>query len=64
MKRKQGVSELRTNPISLQLSRCPLKINSFFGVQKLQPYFPPIEVLFKTESLDRVFEYGIRFPEP
>ena len=34
-----------------------------FGVQKIQPFFPPIESLFKTESLDRPLDFGIKFPE-
>ena len=59
MKRK---SELRTTSIPLQLHRCPTK-SSFFNVQKLQPFFPPIECLFKTENLERVSEFGIKLPE-
>jgi hypothetical protein len=63
MKRKP-TSDLHTNPLSIQIVRCPLKVPSAFGVEKLQPFFPPIETLFKTESLDHVFEYGVKFPEP
>ena len=59
MKRK---SELRTNPIAIQLTRSSPK-TSLFGVHKLQPFFPPIECLFKTENLERVSEYGIKFPD-
>lgn len=59
MKRK---SELRCNPIPIQLSRGVPK-SSLFGVQKLQPFFPPIECLFKTEKLEKVSEYGIKFPD-
>jgi hypothetical protein len=59
MKRK---SELRCIPLNLQLSKCPIKIN-LFGVQKLQPFFPPIECLFKTENLERSSEYGFKLPE-
>jgi hypothetical protein len=63
MKRKSGASDLHANPISIQIVRCPLKVPSAFGVEKLQPFFPPIETLFKTEPLDRVMEYGIKFTE-
>ena len=59
MKRK---SELRCNPIPLQLSRSMPK-SSLFGVHKLQTFFPPIECLFKTESVEKVSEYGIKFPD-
>lgn len=30
----------------------------------LQPFFPPIEMLFKTNELENVHEYGIKFDEP
>jgi len=63
MKRKPG-SDMHVNPISIQIVRCPLKVPSAFGVDKLQPFFPPIETLFKTESLDRPMDYGIKFSEP
>ena len=64
MKRKSGSSDLHVNPLPIQIVKCPLKSPSAFGVEKLQPFFPPIETLFKTESLDRVSEYGIKFEEP
>jgi len=60
MKRK---SELRCNPIPIQISRTIPRMSSLFDVHKLQPFFPPIECLFKTETLDRVSEYGIKFPD-
>lgn len=33
-------------------------------VTKVQPFFPPIECLFKTNSLERVQEYGIKLKDP
>lgn len=32
-----------------------------WGIENIQPFFPPIEKLFKTELLDNVRDYGIRF---
>lgn len=32
-------------------------------IQNLQPFFPSIEKLFKTENLENTHLYGIRFPE-
>ena len=63
MKRKQGIGELRTNHINMNIGK---HIHKFpmFGVQKIQPFFPPIEALFKTEVLDRPLDYGIKFPDP
>jgi len=58
MKRKQ-TSELRTNPVALTVARTSAKAD-LWNVTNLQPFFPPIECLFKTNSLERVQEYGIK----
>jgi hypothetical protein len=63
MKRKQGPGELRSNHINMNIGKHNHKF-PMFGVQKIQPFFPPIETLFKTEVLDRPLEYGIKFPDP
>jgi hypothetical protein len=62
MKRKQ-TSELRTNPIALTVARIPPK-EDLYLLTKMQPFFPPIECLFKTNSLERVNEYGIKLRDP
>lgn len=66
-KRKQsGSSDLRTNSISLQLHRyMNLPIlragsASYWNIEHLQPFFPPIECLFKSETLDCFHEYGVK----
>jgi hypothetical protein len=61
MKRKQ--SDLRTNPINMHIGKYSPR-PSMFGVDKLQPFFPPIECLFKTNVLDNSLDYGIKFPDP
>lgn len=61
MKRKQ-TSELRTNPVALTVGRTPAK-SDLWNVTKLQPFFPPIECLFKTNSLERVQDYGIKLSD-
>lgn len=64
-----GVSDLRTNPIPLQLHRYinlkTLQAGALehWNVQSIQPYFPAIERLFKTEKLENTSEYGIRFSD-
>ena len=60
MKRKNHHS-LDIKPINLQLSKYSLKFNSVFDIHKIQPFFPPIEQLFKTEILDNPVNYGIKF---
>jgi hypothetical protein len=62
MKRKQ-TSELRTNPVGLSVARTPPK-GDLFQLTKMQPFFPPIECLFKTNSLERVHEFGIKLRDP
>lgn len=62
MKRKQGSGDLRTNPIPMNLGKYQ-SILPMYGIDKAQPFFPPIEYLFKTEKLANPHEYGIKFPE-
>jgi len=68
VKRKQNASsELRTSPIPISLNRykdLPIlqtTSKTYWGVEHLQPFFPPIECLFKTENLNFSHEYGIKF---
>jgi hypothetical protein len=35
--------------------------STHWGIENIQPFFPPIEKLFKTELLENVRDYGIRF---
>jgi hypothetical protein len=66
-KRTNGSSDLRTNPISLtlhkysQLNSLKDQARSDWGITHLQPFFPAIESLFKTNELSFVNEYGIKF---
>jgi len=55
-------SELRTNPLSLSVAKLPVR-KDILGVTRLQPFFPPLECLFKTSSVDNVREYGIKLNE-
>ncbi len=70
VKRKQNASsDLKTSPIAVGLQRYKdLSIlqttsKTYWGVEHLQPFFPPIECLFKTESLPFSHEYGIKFSQ-
>lgn len=67
-KRKQsGSSDLRTNPIPMSIHRysnLPMLRTcaaSVWNIEHLQPFFPPIECLFKSENLEFVNEYGLKF---
>jgi len=68
VKRKQSASsELRASPIAMTLQRykdlpvIQTSSKAYWGVEHLQPFFPPIECLFKTENLNFSHEYGIKF---
>lgn len=53
--------ELRCSTTELQVSKTKFK-PELWNIHKLQPFFPPIECLFKTEHLDKL-SLGIKFPE-
>lgn len=68
VKRKQNTSnELRTTPIAIGLQRykdlsmIQTSCKTYWGIEHVQPFFPPIECLFKTEHLNFSNEYGIKF---
>jgi len=53
-------SELRCSTTELQIAKIKHK-TELWNIIKLQPFFPPIECLFKTEKLDKL-SLGIKFP--
>jgi hypothetical protein len=69
MVKKKQTSELRSSTISLQVSRCKdlptirAGAKTYWNADHVQPFFPPIETLFKTENLENVHEYGLKFDE-
>lgn len=66
-KSSSGSSDLRTNSIPMtlhkysQLSQLQQQARENWGILHLQPFFPAIETLFKTNDLNFVHEYGIKF---
>lgn len=68
VKRKQNAgNELKSSPIAISLQRykdlstIQTTSKAYWGIEHLQPFFPPIECLFKTENLNFSHEYGIKF---
>jgi hypothetical protein len=68
VKRKASVgSDLRTNSLGMSVLKYQdiknIRANSklLWGIDHIQPFFPPIEKLFKTNLLDNAKDYGIRF---
>lgn len=66
---KRTKSELRTNPIPLSvhkygnLSFLQAGAKQYWGISHIQPFFPSIEKLFKTDKLECSGEYGLRFKD-
>ena len=60
--------ELRTIPVNLSLHKYSLdelkrEAEREWGIQNLQPFFPSLEKLFKTENKPKPLEYGIQFSD-
>jgi hypothetical protein len=56
--------DLRTLPVSLRLSRQPRLDGTAWQLHDVQPFFPPLEMLFKTDRVTSSKDYGIRLEEP
>lgn len=52
--------DLRTTAVSMKLHRYPPLNGTPWGLQNPQPFFPPLETLFKTETLAGMANYGVR----
>lgn len=68
MKRIQKTSELKSSQTPMMIHKYDINTlknssKQHWNIQNIQPFFPAIEKLFKTESLENVQNYGIRFPE-
>jgi len=55
--------DLRTNAALLRLHRYPKLDGTHWDMKHLQPFFPPLEQLFKTHTVNNLSEYGIRLSD-
>jgi len=55
--------DLRTTAIELKLHKCPRFDTSAWDIKNAQPFFPPLEKLFKTETLANLQDYGVRLTD-
>jgi len=55
--------DLRTNATLLRLHRYPKMDGSPWDMKHLQPFFPSLETLFKTHTVNNLSEYGIRLSD-
>lgn len=56
--------ELRTTPVPMKFHRVPKIDGTPWGLKNIQPFFPSLEKLFKTENLANLHEYGIKLSDP
>lgn len=66
--KQSQTGELKSSQIPLSIHKYDLSLLrqsalTHWNIQNIQPYFPPIEKLFKSSELENVSEYGIRFNE-
>lgn len=66
--KQSQMGELKSSQIPLSIHKYDLSLlkqSAFthWNIQNIQPYFPPIEKLFKSSQLESVSDYGIRFNE-
>lgn len=55
--------DLRTNATLLRLHKYPKLDGSAWDMKNLQPFFPPLETLFKTHTVSNLSEYGVRLSD-
>ena len=65
---KKKTGELKSVPVPLQVQRyrdlATLRAGAhYWNAKHIQPFFPPIETLFKTDELENVQEYGLKFDD-
>ncbi len=52
--------DLRTTAVEMKLHKYGKLDTTAWGIQNAQPFFPPLERLFKTETVSSLSEYGVR----
>lgn len=57
------VKDLRTQAVELKLHRVQKLQAAAWNLTHVQPFFPSLEQLFKTEKLTAMSEYGVKLPE-
>lgn len=55
--------DLRTTAVEMRLHKYPKLDTSAWNLKNAQPFFPPLEKLFKTETLANLPEYGVRLTD-
>ena len=56
--------DLRTTSVQMKIHRMPRLDGSPWSMKTMQPFFPCLEKLFKTENLANVNDYGVKLEYP
>jgi hypothetical protein len=55
--------DIRTTATEMKLHKYPRLDTSAWSMKNAQPFFPPLEKLFKTETVANLQEYGVRLTD-
>lgn len=55
--------DLRTIPTLLRLHKYPAIDGTAWDLHDMQPFFPPLELLFKTHTVSNLSSYGVRLTD-
>jgi hypothetical protein len=70
MGKRKPVGELKSTPVQFQVQRYKelaglrAEASQHWGVNHIQPFFPSLERMFKTDHLENAREHGIKFDPP
>jgi hypothetical protein len=56
--------DLRTNAVQMKIHRLPKLDGAPWSMKNLQPFFPCLEKLFKTENVAGLHDYGVKLESP
>lgn len=56
--------DLRTTPVPLKIHRVSTLDGTHWNMKSMQPFFPSLEKLFKTENVVGLHDYGVKVSSP
>ena len=56
--------DLRTTSVNMKIHRVPRLDGTHWSMKTMQPFFPCLEKLFKTENVAGLHDYGVKLDQP